>query len=256
VAELGWQMLRSEGEWLLRQAQKSLKKTVHSTWELRGGNTADEIILAAREWSADVIVIGTHGRGRLGTLVLGSTAQSVLTKAPCPVLEVGPQSMNLVKAFLKNQHISFTTILHKAQFTAQGTANTAHIPKGQFAKTLLVKLDGQFALAVIAADRRLDLDLLRHATGATDASLANEDEVKAFFSHCEVGAMPPLGHLYGLDVYVDLPLSHQPQIAFNGGTHDEVIQMPYREFEKLSRTQIVEIGKMPERPTLSGALQI
>jgi Ala-tRNA(Pro) deacylase len=256
AAELGYQMLRSEGQWLRRRAQKSLNKSVRSTWDLRSGDAADQILLAAREWAADVIVIGTHGRGRLGTLLLGSTAQAVVTKAPCPVLVVGPHSLNPVKAFLKDQHISFSTILHKPRFTANDTASTAHVPRGQFAKTLLVKLDGQFALAVVPADRRLDLELLRGATGAIEAKLADEAEVKAFFSHCEVGAMPPLGHLYGLDVYVDLPLSHQPQIAFNGGTHDEAIQMPYREFEKLSRTQIVEISTMPQRPTLIGALQI
>jgi Ala-tRNA(Pro) deacylase len=256
AAEEGYRMLRSEGQWLLRRAQKSLNKSVSSSWELRSGEAADQITLAAREWGADVIVIGTHGRGRLGTLLLGSTAQAVVTKAPCPVLVVGPHSLNPVKAFLKGQHISFSTILHKPQFTANDTASTAHVPRGQFAKTLLVKLDGQFALAVVPADRRLGLELLRGATGAIEAKLADEEEVKAFFSHCEIGAMPPLGHLYGLDVYVDLPLSHQPQIAFNGGTHDEVIQMPYREFEKLSRTQIVEIGKIPERPALTSALQI
>ncbi len=73
----------------------------------------------------------------------------------------------------------------------------------------------------------------------------------------ELGAMPPLGHLYGLDVYVDLPLSHREQIVFNGGTHEEAIAMPYREFEKLSRTQIVEIGKpYKKKAPISGALQI
>ena len=68
--------------------------------------------------------------------------------------------------------------------------------------------------------------------------------------------MPPLGHLYGLDVYVDLPLSHQQQIVFNAGTHDEAIALAYPEFERLSRTQIVEIGKPYEKAVISGALPI
>jgi Ala-tRNA(Pro) deacylase len=203
-----------------------------------------------------VIVIGTHDRGRLGTLLIGSTALGVVQKADCPVLVVGPHTFNRVKAFLKDQHIAFTTIPHRIEFTAARTANTAHVVPSQFAKTLLVKLDGQYALAVVGADRRLDLELLRNSAGATEASLATQQEVAAFFPKCEVGAMPPLGHLYGLDVYVDLPLAHQEQIVFNGGTHDEAIAMAYREFEKLSRTQIVEIGAPYKKAQVSGALQI
>jgi Ala-tRNA(Pro) deacylase len=251
-----YELFRSEGQWLLRRAQKRLGKQIRSDYELLIGNPIEVIVADAKQWNADVIVIGTHGRGRLSTLLIGSTAQGVVQRADCPVLVVGPHTLNRVKVFLKDQHITFTTIPHRIEFTAARTANTAHVPPGQFAKTLLVKLDGQYALAVVPADRRLDLELLRRSAGVAEAKLASEEEVAAFFPKCEVGAMPPLGHLYGLDVFVDLPLVHQQQIVFNGGTHDEAIAMTYGEFEKLSRTQIVEIGKPYEKPVLSGALQI
>ena len=253
---VSFEQLRSEGQWLLRRAQKRLGNSISSKCELLVGSPIDTIVADARQWNADVIVIGTHGRGRLGTLLIGSTAQGVVQRANCPVLVVGPHTLNRVKAFLKDQHINFSTIPHRIEFTAKRTANTAHVPPGQFAKTLLVKLDGQYALAVVPADRRLDLEVLRRSTGVGKAELASEEEVAAFFPKSEVGAMPPLGHLYGLDVFVDLPLSHQEQIVFNGGTHDEAIAMSYREFEKLSRTQIVEIGKPYEKAAITGALSI
>jgi len=250
------ELFRVEGQWLLQRAQKRLGKQICSRHELLVGNPIEMIVADARQWNADVIVIGTHGRGRLGTLLIGSTAQGVVQSADCPVLVVGPHALNPVKAFLKDQHVTFTTIPHRIEFTAARTANTSHVPAGQFAKTLLVKLDGEYALAVVPADRRLDLELLQRSAGVGEAKLATQEEIAGFFPKCEVGAMPPLGHLYGLDVFVDLPLSHQEQIVFNGGTHDQAIAMTYREFEKLSRTQIVEIGNPNEKPVLSGALQI
>jgi nucleotide-binding universal stress UspA family protein len=55
---------------------------------LVGGAPADEIVRAARRWPADLIVIGTHGRTGLGRLFMGSVAERVLQRAPCPVLTV------------------------------------------------------------------------------------------------------------------------------------------------------------------------
>ena len=253
---VSFEQLRSEGQWLLRRAQKRLGGSIRSKYELLIGSPIETIVADAKQWNADVIVIGTHGRGRLGTLLIGSTAQGVVQTADCPVLVVGPHTTNRVKAYLKDQHVTFTAIPHRIEFTAARTANTAHVPATEFAKTLLVKLDGQHALAVVSADRRLDLELLRRSAGADKSELASEEEVAAFFPRCQVGAMPPLGHLYGLDVYVDRRLAHQRLIVFNSGTHDEAIVMPYAEFEKLSRIQIVEIAKPYEKPVVSGALSI
>src|SRR6266568_676401 len=95
--ELSYEFLRSEGEWLLRRAQKRLGRQISSKWELLVGLPQEMIVADAKQWNADVIVIGTHGRGRLGTLLLGSTAQAVVANADCPVLVVGPRTLNRVK---------------------------------------------------------------------------------------------------------------------------------------------------------------
>lgn len=52
------------------------------------GNAATEIVNAARDWPADLIVIGSHGRGGLKRALLGSVAEAVMRQAPCPVLVV------------------------------------------------------------------------------------------------------------------------------------------------------------------------
>jgi nucleotide-binding universal stress UspA family protein len=55
-------------------------------YRLEGGDPAGEIVRAAREHGCDLIVMGTHGRTGLGRLLLGSVAEQVVRKAPCPVL--------------------------------------------------------------------------------------------------------------------------------------------------------------------------
>jgi nucleotide-binding universal stress UspA family protein len=54
------------------------------------GDPVDMIVRAAEESGSDVIVMGTHGRSGLGRLLLGSVAESVIRKAPCPVLSAKP----------------------------------------------------------------------------------------------------------------------------------------------------------------------
>ena len=89
------------------------------------------------------------------------------------------------------------------------------------------------AMVVLPAARRVHFGRLREATGAHDAALASESEFRDLFPDCEVGAMPPFGNLYGIEVYVDESLVTDDDIAFNAGTHTRVMRMPYREFERL-----------------------
>lgn len=53
---------------------------------VRAGDPAREIVALAKELAADLIVTGTHGRTGLGRVLLGSTAETVVRRAPCSVL--------------------------------------------------------------------------------------------------------------------------------------------------------------------------
>src|SRR5690606_21159845 len=110
-------------------------------------------------------------------------------------------------------------------FTSQETAASAHVPGRELAKTVIVRLDGRLAMAVLPATERLDLELLRTETGAAEARLADEDEFRGRFSECELGAMPPFGNLFDMDVYVENALEDDERIAFNAGTHSEIMRM-------------------------------
>jgi Ala-tRNA(Pro) deacylase len=146
--------------------------------------------------------------------------------------------------YLHDQHIPFETIHHARALTAQETAASTHISGSQLAKTVMVNLDGRLAMVVIPADHRVHLGLLRQATGADSAELATEAEFSDRFPDCEVGAMPPFGNLYDLDVYVDdsLAPTADAKIAFNAGTHTDVMRLAYREFERLVRPKHIQLS--------------
>jgi Ala-tRNA(Pro) deacylase len=59
---------------------------------------------------------------------------------------------------------------------------------------------------------------------------------------CETGAMPPFGNLYGLPVYVDQTLTRDEEIDFNAGSHTELLQLAYADFERLVKPQVTSFG--------------
>jgi universal stress protein A len=62
----------------------------HVTCDVWVGSAPETIIQAAIDGRADLIVMGTHGRGAMGQLFIGSVADRVIRHAPCPVVTVGP----------------------------------------------------------------------------------------------------------------------------------------------------------------------
>lgn len=142
-------------------------------------------------------------------------------------------SCTILKRLLDEKRVAYMSIQHPPSYTSQETAASAHVPGREMAKTVMVMLDGTLAMAVLPAPRRIDLELLKQVTGAKTVSMASEATFKERFPDCEVGAMPPFGNLYGLEVYVDESLRADEKICFNAGTHHELIQMDYGDFEEL-----------------------
>jgi Ala-tRNA(Pro) deacylase len=145
-----------------------------------------------------------------------------------------------LKEFLDQENVKYVTIGHSAAFTAQEIAASAHVPGKELAKTVLVKLDGKLAMAVLPASYKIELDLLRDAAGAEKIELATEPEFRDKFPGCELGAMPPFGNLYGMKVFAADSLAEDDEIAFNAGSHTELIRLSYGDFERLVQPNVVE----------------
>jgi Ala-tRNA(Pro) deacylase len=150
-----------------------------------------------------------------------------------------------LKEFLDSHNIKHVRISHSQAFTAQEIAATAHIPGKELAKTVMVKIDRTMAMAVVPASYRVDFDLLKKAAGAKRVGLASEQEFQALFPNCEVGAMPPFGNLYGMEVFVAESLAENEEIAFNAGSHTELIRVRYKDFATHVKPKVAKISYQP-----------
>ena len=144
--------------------------------------------------------------------------------------------------YLDTHNVAYVVISHSPAYTAQGVAGLAHISGKELAKTVIVKLDGKMAMAVIPAKFHVDLALLRNATNAKSVALASEDEFKDRFPQCETGAMPPFGNLFSLDVLADDSLEKDKEIAFNAGTHRELIRITWEDFKRLAKPKVIRFA--------------
>ena len=147
-----------------------------------------------------------------------------------------------LKAFLDSQKVKYLSISHSEAFTAQQVAASAHIPGKELAKTVMVKVDGKMAMAVLPASYQVDFRQLKQATGSSKVELADEAAFKGFFPGCEVGAMPPFGNLYDMEVFVAESLTEDEEIAFNAGSHTELIKMSYQDFDRLVHPKVLKFS--------------
>ena len=147
-----------------------------------------------------------------------------------------------LKEYLNKNNIKYISIVHSPAYTAQGIAHSAHISGKELAKTVIVKSDGEMIMVVMPANLKVNLEQFKGILHADVVELACEEEFKFKFPDCELGAMPPFGNLYDMDVYVSDELKKDKEIAFNAGSHTELIRMEYEDFEKLVRPKVVSFS--------------
>jgi Ala-tRNA(Pro) deacylase len=147
-----------------------------------------------------------------------------------------------LREFLDKNRVKYLTLSHSAAYTAQEIAASAHIPGKELAKTVVVKIDGELAMAVLPASHHVDFERLAEAIGVRHVELASEQEFRVRFGECEVGAMPPFGNLYDMDVYVADDLAEDEEIAFNAGSHSELVRMSYADFERLVHPRVMQFA--------------
>ncbi len=146
-----------------------------------------------------------------------------------------------LKKYLDEHKVKYDIIPHSPAYTAQEIAANAHISGRDLAKTVIVKIDGELAMLVGPANRRFNLRKLQDETGADKVELASEFEFQDRFPDCETGAMPPLGNLYDMAVYVDDSLLEDQEIAFNAGNHSELVKMRYEDWAKLVKPKVIRL---------------
>lgn len=147
-----------------------------------------------------------------------------------------------LKEFLDAHRVKYITLTHSPAFTAQEIAQSAHVSGREMAKTVIVALDGRMVMAVLPASHRVDLETLRAAAGAKSVMLASEEEFKYRFPDSEIGAMPPFGNLYGVDVLAAESLMADREMVFNAGSHSELIRMSVADFARLVHPRVLSFS--------------
>jgi Ala-tRNA(Pro) deacylase len=143
-----------------------------------------------------------------------------------------------IKNYLEQRRVPFRASEHPFGVTARMTAQHAHVSGKRFGKTVVLKQNGRFLLALVPAAETVDLSALADLIGP-GITLASEAELTELFPDCEPGAMPPLGGLYGLPVVADACLEKHATITVNGGTHTDVIELRWEDYVHTEHPRII-----------------
>jgi len=144
--------------------------------------------------------------------------------------------------YLDEHDKKYVVIKHSQAFTAQEVAASAHIPGKDMAKSVILKVDGDLKMVVLPSTHSVDFDQIKEELDAKEVELATEEEFKNLFPDCEVGAMPPFGNLYDIETIVAEALAEDEEIAFNAGTHKELVKISYEDFEELVQPMVIPLA--------------
>ena len=144
--------------------------------------------------------------------------------------------------FLDKSGVNYEITEHTPAFTAQRVAAVEHEPGKYVAKPVIVSVDGEYMMCVLAASDKIDMAALKSRLGAKSVNLADEEAIAGIFSDCELGAEPPFGNLYGLTTIMDKALEKDDHIMFQAGTHTKAIRMNTGDYKKLVSPKILDFS--------------
>lgn len=147
-----------------------------------------------------------------------------------------------VKTYLDKSGVSYEAVSHPQVFSCVEEAKALKIDTDEIAKNLIIKIKDKHAFVVLPGAHRLDVHKMRDLLGKR-ARLELEEEMPTDFPKYEVGAVPPLGKLFGHLVYVDKRLLDHETIIFVAGTHTDSIKMKTQDFVNLVKAEIVDLAE-------------
>jgi Ala-tRNA(Pro) deacylase len=148
---------------------------------------------------------------------------------------------------LELRAIPFEELHHAEVYTAQQMAQREHVSGHRVAKVVVVLADGRPTELILPASRHVNLDRVRTVLHAHEVRLATEEEMKAFFTDCEVGAIPALRHWEDVDVLMDRSLNVEGSIVFQAGTHADAVRLNFRDWYEMVNPQVATFAAPAEQ---------
>jgi Ala-tRNA(Pro) deacylase len=172
----------------------------------------------------------------------GRSPRSTVELGSATLGKESTMSLREVEEFLREKNVKYRTVHHSQAFSSHEIAQAAHVPGRRLAKVTMVKVDGSLAMAVLPASEMVDVKALGKVLGGRKVAIAAEEDFADRFPGCEVGAMPPFGNLWGMPVYVSDGFTTTDAIAFEAGSHRELLEMPYGDFIRLVEPKVVHFA--------------
>jgi Ala-tRNA(Pro) deacylase len=138
-----------------------------------------------------------------------------------------------LQRYLADKSIQYDEIAHEPTMSATRTAQACHVSGDRVAKSIVLRHDGGYMLAVMPASHHLDLSELRTRFGS-DLEMANESEIRRLFADCATGAVPAVGACYGLDLVIDDSIGKQPEIYMEAGDHETLLHLSHAQYARLT----------------------
>lgn len=181
-----------------------------------------------------------------------STGRTAVMDAPSPISEQQLAELNLAVTHTSNLSphdqillrlqqagMSYRYLSHEPVTTSEESARVRGGKIEQGAKALVMQADQEFIMVVVPGHLRADLEAVKKQLAAKKVAMASKDSVQAK-TGLEVGAIPPLGSVFGMKTYLDSRLSENEEIAFNVGRHDRSIVMRYDDYLRLEQPQLLQ----------------
>jgi Ala-tRNA(Pro) deacylase len=135
--------------------------------------------------------------------------------------------------YLDRSYVVYSHSIHSPAYTAREVAAAERIPADEIAKTVVYFGDNGFGMVVLPADCLVNFAEVGRLMGLSHVRLASEAELAGLFPGSDLGAMPPFWNETEMPVLVDENVAAAEFIAFNAGTHRDVIRMSLADFRRL-----------------------
>ena len=143
-----------------------------------------------------------------------------------------------LRDYLEQNQVSYELGYHVRVYTAQEIAAAQHVPGKEMAKVVMVKVNGKNVMLVLPASYRVEMKKLKGVLNSRKVAMVKEEEFQELFPDCEIGAMPPFGNLYNLEVWVDQVLTEDEFIVFQAGNHVETLRIKYSNYARLVNPKV------------------
>ena len=134
--------------------------------------------------------------------------------------------------YLDRWGVDYEVVPHPYTGSSLETAEAAHVPGDKLAKCVVTEDYRGYLMVVVPASHQVEFDQLDVELDRR-LELATEQELADIFTDCELGAIPPLGEAYGIDVALDSSLTDCEDVYFEAGDHTELIHLSGEDFRDL-----------------------